>query len=207
MDRYQLFVSNQPGDAVAIRVYDSMLKRIIVKWQGEVARQLLESEVLPCDGKAFGCRRCDKALIRKLTLTAAAIVAAIDTEQSADRLRRRMHDLDIGLTPFHSHIARLLFAYPERHFAHEEVICLLTLQNPSVNQKRIANHLDDLVRWHVIQRIDVGRAHVFYDTNTRPHLHVYCPQAHELHDAPDEGVLRVAGRRLSAIQSADVAAR
>ena len=207
IDRYQLYVSDQPGETVAIRVYDGMLKRILLKWQGEIARQLLDSDILPLAARCDGCRRCDKDRVHKLTLAAAAIATALDVGRNADALRQRLDQLKLRLSPFHMHIARLLFTYPDKHFAEEEIICLLTLQTPCVGRRRILLHLDELVRWKLIQRIVVAADRAFYDINTRPHLHVYCRRTHELHDAPSDGVLQVRGAaagpaQASATQSA-----
>lgn len=209
IDRYQLYVSDQPGEAVAIRVYDGVLKRILLKWQGEIARQLLDSNILPLAARCDGCRRCDKDLVHKLTLAAAAIATALDIGRDSDALRQRLDRLQLSLSPFHMHIARLLFSCPEKHLAEDEVICLLTLQNPCVSRRRILLHLDELVRWKVIQKIVVAGDRAFYDINTRPHLHIYCRRTHELHDAPSDGVLQLSGAaagpaQASATQSAFV---
>ena len=191
MDRYQLFISNPPGKAVAIRIYDGMLNRILLKWQGEIARRLLDADILPYAARCDGCRRCDKDLIHKLTIAAAAIAATLEADDRNEFLQRRLEKLDRRLSGFHAHVASLLFAHPERHFGHEEVVCLLSLNNPCVSRRRIFEHLDDLVRWQVIQRINVDDDHVFYDINTDPHLHIYCRRTHELVDAPRDGVVQI----------------
>ena len=191
MDRYQLYVSDQPGDTASIRVYDGMLKRVLLTWQGAVAREMLDSAMLPFCIRATSCHGCDKALIQKLTLAATAISLALDLGEEAEGLRRRLEKLDRRLSAFHHHIASLLFAHPGKHFAHDEIVCLLTLQNPCICRDRIEAHINDLVDWQVVQRIAVDRDRKFYDVNTEPHLHVFNPRSGELHDAPDNGVLRI----------------
>ena len=84
-----------------------------------------------------------------------------------------------------------MFQYPGKHLRREDAVGITALEYPSVDTRRIESLLDDLVRWRVIQRIDVNDEHVFYDINTTPHLHVYRSQTGELDDAPDVGVLRI----------------
>ncbi len=189
MDRYQLYISDHPGDTAAIRVYDSMLKRVLLTWQGAVAREMLDSDMLPFCVRAASCHGCDKGLIQRLTLAAAAIGMALDRGGESGRLRRRLASLDRRLSPLHHYIAQMLFSHPDRHFGHEEILCLLTLQNPSSCRVRIQTHLEDLVAWEVVQRVTVGNDRVFYDIDTTPHLHVYDPISGELADAPNVGVV------------------
>jgi len=190
MDRYQVYITDHPGDIAAVRVYDSLLKRILLTWRGVVAREIIDSGMLPFCVRAVGCHGCDKGMIQKLTLTATAISIALDQGEKPDELRRRLAQLDRRLPAFHQHIARLLFANPGKHFAHEEIVCLLTLQNPCACRERIDTHLDDLVAWEVVQKVVVGGDRVFYDINTEPHLHVFDPVSGELADAPSAGVLQ-----------------
>jgi Fe2+ or Zn2+ uptake regulation protein len=191
VSRYQLFVSDSPGDAATIRIYDSVLKRILLAWQGEVARRLIESHLLRYCAQSASCHGCDKKLVHTLALTAASIAMDLEHRSGHDLLSVRLQELDRHLPAFHTCIANVLFSHPGRHFGHEEVVCLLSLRNPSVCRRQIDDHLDDLVRWQVVQRVAVDRNHVFYDINTTPHLHVYCERRQELFDAPVAGVLRM----------------
>ena len=193
MDRYQLYIVDKEGKSSAIRVYDRLRSRILMMWQGEVARRLIDSSLLVAGPDCGSCQRCDKNLVRRLALAAASIATDIDHKNGADRLLRRLQRLNRDVSPFHAEIAGMLFAYQHRHFAHEEIVCLVTLHNPSICRQRIEDHIDELVQWNVIQRIAVDAGRVFYDINTEPHLHVYCPRKQELHDAPTDGVLRLPG--------------
>ena len=104
----------------------------------------------------------------------------------------RLRRLGRRLTKLHERIANVLFARPGWHYAHDDVVCTLALCLPVVGRRRVEQHLDDLVRWLVIQRIVVDTNNVFYDIDTTPHLHVFDARSRELHDAPEAGVLRVA---------------
>lgn len=91
----------------------------------------------------------------------------------------------------HYQIARTLFSHPGYHFCEEDLSCLLQLEYPSFPDRRIPPVLDDLVRWEIIQRIDVDIHNVFYDINTKPHLHIFDSRTGELRDAPVQGIMRI----------------
>lgn len=188
-NRYQLYVSDAPGEAAAVRVHDSVLNRILLAWRGAVARRLIDSQLLRFCARSASCHGCDKKLIRELAMTAASIAMSLEHRADVDLLSRRLRELDLRLPALHAHIANLLFAHPERHFAHEEIVCLLSLTRPSLCRRQVDECLDELVRMRVVQRVDVDGAGVFYDIDTRPHLHVYCERTRELFDAPGAGVL------------------
>ena len=191
MNRYQLYVADNPGQNPSIRVYDSVLQRVLLTWNGAIAREILDAGFLPYCVRAAGCHGCDKNLVKELTMSAAAISMLLDRGQQDCRLRRRLEDLDLRLPASHHRVAATLFAYPDRHLGHEELICLLTLRDPAVYRGRVERELDDLVAWNVIQRITVSQDKVFYDINTSPHLHVFDAACDELRDAPTDGVIQV----------------
>lgn len=108
-----------------------------------------------------------------------------------ESLAQRLKRLERCLVAPHQQIARLLFAYPGNHFSGEEVSCLMLLECPSLEGQRINAQLDDLARWQVIQRIEVDADNVFYDIDTRPHLHLFDAGSRQLSDAPVHGIMRM----------------
>ena len=110
-----------------------------------------------------------------------------------DRLQRRLSELEVRLPSFHKRIAALLFGLPGQHLSDADVHSLTQFRYPFVDDERTTRVLDDLVRWGVLQRIDAGANGVFYDIETRAHLHVYCTRTGELRDAPASGILQVSG--------------
>lgn len=186
-DRYSLFVSDRASPLPAIRVYDRAQRRVLLRWQGEVARRLLDADDLPLAYLTNGSHRCDKALLRRLTIAAASI--GMGLEQPDDRTGPCRTDRQLPL--LHSRVAGLLFDHPDHHFAHEEIICLMGFRFPCIAPRHIEKVLDDLVDSVTIQRVTVNADAVFYDIDTRPHLHVYDARCQELRDADFNGVLRL----------------
>ena len=186
--RYRVVVSDSQGPRPAIRVYDRGLARVLVKWTGDTAGRLLESGTFT--RLLRGRQDCDKQMVRKLTLAAAAMdMAPARSVRTTDRLRQRLENLDAQISSQHARVAEVLFDYPEHHFSREDVICLLGLRRLCFDRKRIEACLDDLVSWRVVQRVEVDVDTVFFDINTEPHLHLFCPQRRELTDAPSSGVV------------------
>ena len=189
-DRYRLLVSCHRESETAIHVYDRRLRRVLLKWRGDIARALLQSDVLLPEQCRSGSHSCDKSLIRSLTIAAAKM--RIELRGRTD-LNLRLVQLHRNIPLFHRRIAQLMFDHPGKHFSEQDIVCLLLLEYPCVSRKRITEHLDDLVRWGVIQCVNTDEQTRFYDIDTRPHLHIYCSRTKELRDAPDRGVIRIAG--------------
>ena len=194
--RYRVFVSNEPDCDVVVRVYDLKRRRVLGSWRGELARRLIDADVLGYGCLSCPAEACDKRFVRELMLVAAGIQMELEqcplASASADPLRTRLRELELRLPAFHTRIAALLFSLSGQHLSDTEIHCLAQFRYPLFDDDKIATVLDDLVRWRVIQRIDAGANRVFYDTRTSPHLHVYCARTGELHDAPASGVLQVA---------------
>lgn len=194
--RYRVVVSNADDGDVTLRVYDLKRFRIVASWRGEQARRLIDSDVIGCDCLSCPVKECDKRCVRELMLVAAGI--QMELEQSpatatVDPLQHRLHELDVRLPAFHKRIAALLFGLPGQHLSDTDVHCLTQFRFPFIDDNKTATILDDLVCWRVVQRIDAGENGVFYDTDTRQHLHVFCTRTGELRDAPTSGVLQVVG--------------
>ncbi len=201
VNRYRLFITARGSNAAALSVHDHNRRFPVLEWRGTFARRLLDSNPLPPRDLTNGTYDLDKSDIQQLALAAVSIAmnsgpyndykAAEVCKRAERNLSLRLRRLRIQIPVFHMRVARLLFQYPGKHLLKEDAVGITELQYPSVDTHRIESLLDDLARWHVIQRIDVDDEHVFYDIDTTPHLHVYRSQTGELDDAPDTGVLRI----------------
>jgi Fe2+ or Zn2+ uptake regulation protein len=189
-DRFRLLVSGRPGSKTALHIYDRQDRRVLMKWRGEIARRLLWSGCLPHTSRTSGSHPCSKILLKRLSLMATRIELELAQDQALnDRLRALQDDIP----PSHRRIAELLFSHPGRHLSEHEVISLMLLQYPCIEGPGVAALLEELVTWGVVQRVEVDAHRRFYDIDTRPHLHVYCPETDELRDAPASGVIRSTG--------------
>ncbi len=213
---YRLRVEQSPADGPRIRAEDRTSGRTLLEWRGALARHLLQSGALPLSALETADFACDKSLIRHLTLTGAAAqlaldqMAELDAAESAprrmprlrpvqliadlspdERLAERLAEAGRRLPSAHLLVARTLFSKQGEHLAESDVVCLLSLDYPSMRVSLIHACLDDLTAWRVIQRIVIDEETVFYDVDMRPHLHVFDPARRELRDAPDSGVLSV----------------
>lgn len=70
--RYRLSIARVPGGATALEVRDNRRGCPLVGWQGDVARHLLDSGAVPAEFCRAGCHGCDKSLVRRLIMAAAA---------------------------------------------------------------------------------------------------------------------------------------
>ena len=194
--RYRLYVSDQPGLLAQIRVYDRSLRRVFLKWQGELARRMLDSEALADMHLSNGCHDCDKALVRSLVLAAAKLSLLPASGGRSEDLARRLRHLGRPVPLLTRKVAALLFQHPGHHFEESEIVCALTSDNLICHAGAIQRALDELVQWDVIQRIEVDEINVFYDIDTRPHVHVFDAGTRVLSDVPASGVLKVVGSGL-----------
>lgn len=69
--RYRLSVARVPGGATAVEVRDNHRDCPLAGWQGEVARKILDSGVIPSQYCRAGCHGCDKTLVRHLIMAGA----------------------------------------------------------------------------------------------------------------------------------------
>lgn len=114
------------------------------------------------------------------------------------RLDARLRRLDTTLGGPLKYVARLLFSHPGQHFSTADVCCLLAMQGLPVANRDVGGWLDELASRGITQRIDVSADSVFYDTDTRPHVHIYNHETGELRDATVHGVITSESRKLSA---------
>ena len=186
--RFRLLVSCRPGSETALHIYDRLDRCVIMKWRGEIARRLLWSGCLPDAIRTSGSHPCSKTLLKRLSLAATRIELELARGQA---LNDRLKLLQDDIPPPHRRVAELLFSHPGKHLSEHEVVSLMLLQYSCIDGQSIPAFLDDLVAWDVVQRVEIDARRRFYDIDTRPHLHVYCPETDELHDAPGSGVIHV----------------
>ncbi len=215
-NRYRLHLQRQPGGSERVRVEDRNSGDVLLEWSGPYARHLLQSGALPDSALRSADYACDKSFIRHLTLTCAAAKLAMDQiaelESIAERPRRapRLRPVNSTREPSpterlierldacgrrlpgpHLLVAKTLFERKGEHFSESDVVCLMSLECPSMRTSLVHTCLDDLTDWRVIQRIVIDADNVFYDIDMSPHLHVFDPAARMLTDAPSAGVLRI----------------
>ena len=203
--RYRLQIE---PDEPAILVYDADLKRTLFEWTGLIARDLLRSSAL-VSARTGSAVPVGKAFVRSLTLAATAARINLDQGRSDSkersdlqvrklpdrRLERRLGGRELSLSGSHLCIARILFERRGEHLSEDDVTCLALLGCPSVKLETVRSCLADLTRWRILQRVVVDEDNIFYDTETRPHLHVFDPVRRRLDDAPQRGVVAVASGR------------
>ncbi len=215
-NRYRLRVQRHPGGSERVRVEDRNSGDVLLEWSGPYARHLLQSGALPNSALRSADYACDKSLIRHLTLTCAAAklamgqiaelesvetrpraaprlrpVSAMRKPSPTERLIERLDECGRRLPGPHLVVAKTLFERQGEHFSESDIVCLMSLECPSMRTSLVHNCLDDLTEWSVIQRIVIDVDNVFYDIDMSPHLHIFDPATRRLTDAPSAGVLRV----------------
>ncbi len=166
--RFRVDIRRQP---LRVLVFDRNSKTPLFDWRGAAAEHLTGSGAIPERLCCEGSHGCDKALVMHLALAAASMTAALPRP--------------------HAWVAGILHAHPERHLSRNDVLCLALLDAPNVSERQVLHCIDDLVRWRLVNRIEVDAEHVFYDIDTEPHLHVFDASTGELRDAPTVGILRL----------------
>ena len=212
--RYRVRIECDPGFDPSVSVDDLHTGETLLAWQGALANHLLQSGALPGDALRRAIYSCDKTVVRHLTLSCTAArlaldqiaeleivevrprsmprlrpVASTDDLSSEDRLEARLDEVGRRLPGPHLLVAKTLFERRGEHFCEADVVCLLSLECPSMRTSLIHTCLDDLTAWDVIQRIVIDSENVFYDIDRRPHLHIFDPATRRLTDAPSTGVV------------------
>ena len=191
--RYRLHVVASPPSIASLEILDLSAQRRLAGWHGTIADRLLNCDALPNKYRFNGVHTCDKKLVSRLMLAAAA--ADLAAQEEGRRVvplnQRRMRAHKSGRSLLHNRILRLLYAHPGYHFSEHDVVCLTLLETPGVEASRVLAHLRDIVSWRLAQRIEIDAANVFYDINTTPHLHVFDGRRRALFDAPETGWLKV----------------
>ena len=84
-------------------------------------------------------------------------------------------------------IARLILATP-CHLSAEQVIERLGPDAGSVSRATVYNTLRLFTRHNLLREVVVGRGRVFFDSNMRPHHHVYDVTTGTLRDIPGDDI-------------------
>lgn len=215
-NRYRLRIDRPSRGSARVRVEERATGNVLLEWRDSLARHLLQSGALPESALLRADCTCDKSLIRHLTLTCAAAKLAMDqiaeleaVEDRArpaprlrpvdstrepsptDRLIERLDTCGRHLPGPHLKVAKTLFERRGEHFSESDVVCLMSLECPSMRTSLVHTCLDELTAWNVIQRIVIDSENVFYDVDMRPHLHIFDPASRSLYDAPETGVLSI----------------
>ena len=184
--RYEVSVLDGRYGLFAVRIFDLEQQQELVTWQGDVARYLLATGALP-NGNTSRFR-ANKSTVWHLVLVAAAFSTNEELE-TPPLLAERLEQLGVALTGAETRLARLLFEYPEQHLSRDDVICLCSLRYPGTSHC-VPELLERLVNVGIVQRIVIDQDTVFFDLDTRPHVHVYDRRSGQLFDAPTEGVIQ-----------------
>lgn len=215
ISRFTITVSRARRARVEVR--DRQNDRTLFEWSGSIASHLIESGALPPQTAPVDTHFGDKGFVQHLSLLAAsAELASPDPAEAAaegrgreqrstrparmrwSRLSARLRRLGASLGRDDMTVAKLLFSKPGQHFSTDDVSCLLELRDRPLPSDRVKSALDRLTALAVIQRIDVAPGRIFYDIDTRPHLHLYDETTGELHDAEVDGVIGYAEDKPSA---------
>lgn len=164
---YQLVVSEDVDRGPSIHIVDSDSGANRFRWAGYEARYLFGLPRLAALLGRPGRHSCAKADVQELALAAAAAHTRLE-----------------GLPNLHRRVLALMYRQPGHHHTTDDVTCLLGLAGCVVRSNDVAACLEGLVAWRLLQRIEIDRDNVFYDIDTRPHVHLYCPISRTLRDVP-----------------------
>ncbi|MDJ0711704.1 MAG: hypothetical protein QNJ14_15040 [Woeseiaceae bacterium] len=187
LGRYEISVLDGRYGLFAIRIFDRERRHDVVAWHGDTARYLLAAGALPDHYTARFL--ADKSVVWHLVLAAAAY-AANEKLDTPPMLAERLDRLDLELTGAEARLARMLFEHPGQHLSLDDIVCLCSLRYPATGHL-VPGLLEQLARKGVIQKITVDRHTVFFDLDTRPHVHVFDRRTRELLDAPTQGVIQM----------------
>jgi len=201
--RFRIVLDRCPFGIRTLVVIDRRSGHRMFRWHGNVVDHLVDCGVIESQAPDRAVQLRDKAFVQHLAMAATSARMAVERAEApascAEPSAPESHALDARLEALgalldrgQERVARLLFAHPGHHFNRFEICCLLELEQVPVHQRRVDRWLEELVGLGLIQRIEVSADRVFYDIDTRPHLHVYYPGSGELRDAGSEGVIHAA---------------
>jgi len=106
-----------------------------------------------------------------------------------DRLIERAVERGATLNDLELAVGNVLFHNEGRHLDDRRVRAILAAGGLDVSPRLARQALDALADRGIVQPIDVGDGLRFYDTDLRPHPHVWDPATGELRDADRSVVL------------------
>ena len=186
--RFRLDVSQAEG---CISVIDRWDRSLFLQWRGELASQLIRLGHLASITAGRPPRYCSKNEVRHLALAAASISFALSQHREPGPSDCAQTGIGRSLTLQHRKITDTLRHRRPHHFSHDELLCLLSMEHPGMDIAQLETRLAELVEWGQVQRIEVSPERIFYDIDTRPHLHVFDRRTGTLKDAPAVGCLVV----------------
>ena len=211
MTQYSLVVQERLHGCRRFRAYDRSERCVVFEWQGRMTHSPFVPDRIPRELVEPGVHVCSKATLRHLILAATA--AQLVHEESCstrgvtkhpweaaanERLSRRAGEINCWPRGVHRTVALALFAHEEAHLRAADVLVLLLADGFFVCLPQVQACLSDLVAAGLIQSIVVKPGFEFYDTNTRPHPHIYDPDTDSLWDIHPRGVLQLGTDQLEA---------
>lgn len=187
-DRYSIVTSGPTGFDGSMEIVDRHTGQTLFDWSGPGMVELRSRHPVLKACSTNRELRCSKAFVRRLALSKTAIdlarskpVANRGAEPSSVRVCRP--------DPACGYLALLLRSRPGVHYTLDDVCSLLALKGHCPEARSVLALLEKLCRQGQLQRIAAAPGRVFYDCDTRPHLHIYDPDRNELCDAPATGVI------------------
>ncbi|HHH13463.1 MAG TPA: transcriptional repressor [Thiolapillus brandeum] len=126
-----------------------------------------------------------------------------------DSVRQLLDSAGIYATPQRLAIGEVLFVGPQ-HLTADEIYDRVRSRNGGVSRATVYNTLNLFTEKGLLREIFVDAACAFYDTNTRPHYHLYNVDTGELQDMEDDHILEHFARSLPAgtrLKGVDVVVR
>ncbi len=188
--RYLLQVSGSQTASLSLRVHDLDRNRVILQWNSAIGQRLLASPAAPVGARRNGFFPLTKRGVKRLTLVAMSIRMVLDAPGRRRERRRQKPGL-------HRYVADMLRERAGEHLLAEDIVASVLARLPATDPALVERCLGELVDHGKIQRIAIDAATIFYDADTRAHLHVYDPDSRTLTDAPTQGVIVTTGEQHS----------
>lgn len=184
--RYRVRMFKSAAGEWSLVAIDTCSDREVLSWVGFRLGRLLEAHPTLWAATERRALYCSKAYIRRLAMDKAALDMAMEPEQ-----RPATDRLTVATSPDRDErvLLRLLKSHCGQHYTADDVLCLLTLNGYRLTEARASRLLAALAAKGELQEIRLSDGRVFFDCDTRPHLHIFDPVRNELFDAPESGVI------------------
>ena len=103
-------------------------------------------------------------------------------------IKQKLNQAGLRLTSQRLRIAEILFSGPPKHFTAEHVYEIIQKQNLNISLATIYNTLKQFTNLGLIREIVVDKNKSLYDTNNRPHYHLYIEDEGKIHDIPTDNI-------------------
>lgn len=181
---WQLEIAREEG-TIALHLRSLGTTALARTWRGRIAHRLLASGALPRDLLAPGRHPCDKNVVRRLLLQAAAMCTHQPPGDAADGTPLRQRLLAHGIRPTQARllIARALYATPG-HPTADDVWHQIRARGAHCARASVYNTLARMAERGMIKSLPVSPGRTHYDTVTAPHPHLYNVDTGEIRDLP-----------------------